>query len=162
MKNEETGWVFVYGTLKIGEFLAEQFDAFRLKSYKATVKGKLYDIGFPTLKLKGKGVVHGELHLYKNIAEVLRLMDIIEGYHADDPDNSMYLRKDIKVTYVTKNKILGKISDVYPNRNSFVQKASIYEWKQKASIYEWNLSTDERQYIKSGIWEGQGGWKNEA
>jgi len=64
-KKDDTGLLFVYGTLKIdtGESFARQFDHVRLDAKPASAKGLLYDLGyFPGVVFGGDEVVHGELH----------------------------------------------------------------------------------------------------
>lgn len=100
-KNEDTGYVFVYGTLKVDtgpDAYARHFDTVRVSSEEATIRGKLYDFGyFPALICNNDGTVYGELHKYNRFKEVLVLMDQIEGYFGTDNKNNLYRRKKVDV-----------------------------------------------------------------
>lgn len=125
----ETDLFFVYGTLKVGGYFAEQFDKFRVSSVKAEVEGyDLYSLGsFPGIK-PGQGKVIGELHEYKDPERVTRSMDSIEGYQPEIKDG-MYLRRRV----VTKTES-GE--------------------NKEANIYVFNLKVPERaKKLTSGIWE---------
>lgn len=99
----ETQNFFVYGTLKMGgrfaEMYADLFDPNRIDAKPATVKGKLYKLGFyPGVKLdRGEGKVHGELHVFKNPDKILPVFDRIEGYDAKDPKNGLFDRVEVEV-----------------------------------------------------------------
>ncbi len=129
LSTNETGKVFVYGTLKVGGYFAEHFNSVRLKSSKAKIKGTLFDSGqFPAMKLDGKHVVHGELHEYSNFVEVILQMDRIEGYNGEkDREFNLYNRTKTMVETDEGNKI--------------------------AVIYEFNKSTVNMPIIETGIWE---------
>ena len=100
MKN--TGLVFVYGTLKLGGFYADQFDDFRIDSIKGYIEGDLYDLGnFPGILLSGKNKIYGELHRYSDFSSVVERMDRIEGYHEEDHPDNFYERKTVEVTTET-------------------------------------------------------------
>jgi gamma-glutamylcyclotransferase (GGCT)/AIG2-like uncharacterized protein YtfP len=94
----ETGFFFVYGTLKEGGHFAEGFNEFRVRSDKANLQGyNLYDLGwFPGI-VPGSGKVIGELHEYENPDTVLKVMDRIEGY-TGRPVDSLFIRKLVTVT----------------------------------------------------------------
>jgi gamma-glutamylcyclotransferase (GGCT)/AIG2-like uncharacterized protein YtfP len=95
--NEKTDFFFVYGSLKIGNFFSERFNAFRIRSEKASVKGyDLFNFGhFPGI-IEGKGLITGEVHMYRDVDTVLNIMDRIEGYFGDH-EQSLYVRKKEKV-----------------------------------------------------------------
>lgn len=97
-----TGLIFVYGTLKLGGFYADQFDSFRIDSVKGHIEGNLYDLGsFPGILLSGKNKVHGELHKYSEFDTVIKLMDQIEGYRGENHPDNFYERKAVEVTTET-------------------------------------------------------------
>lgn len=62
-----------------------------------TIRGDLYNVAggaFPAL-LRGDGIVHGEVWEARSLAHfkaVLSVTDRIEGFQADKPERSMYLR----------------------------------------------------------------------
>jgi len=96
---KNTGIVFVYGTLKVGGAFSYYFDAFRLKSENACIKGKLYDLGsFPALILPGNDIIFGEIHKYSNFDKVIKWMDEIEGYSEWLKSGNLYERKTVKAT----------------------------------------------------------------
>ena len=97
-RGNDKGYIFVYGTLKVGGYFSPPFNNKRLSTQPATVKGTLYDLGgFPGLSLEGSDVVHGELHLYKDFSLVLRHMDLIEGFSANRGRNNLYARQTFEV-----------------------------------------------------------------
>lgn len=103
-KNEDTGYVFVYGTLKVNtgpDAYARHFDTVRVSSEEARIQGKLYDFGyFPALIYGGYTTVYGELHKYNRFKEVLLLMDQIEGYIGAGSKDNLYRR--IRVEAIVK------------------------------------------------------------
>lgn len=118
--------IFVYGTLKVGGPLASSFDDSRVSSEKAVLRGyDMYDIGnFPGI-VPGEGAVSGELHKYKGKL-VRGIMDSIEGYYADAPEKSLYLRREVEVE--TEN------------------------GSQTAFVYVFNKNISGRKKIASGQW----------
>jgi gamma-glutamylcyclotransferase (GGCT)/AIG2-like uncharacterized protein YtfP len=127
---------FVYGTLKMGGYFAEQFNSRREYSKVAILhKYDLFAVGkiptqFPGI-VPGEGSVIGELHEFpqNQVISVTMEMDMIEGYSGRDEYNSLYLRK-IAVIELEDGSFTG------------------------ANIYEFN-GPIEKQYkkIESGIWE---------
>lgn len=104
---EQLNRVFVYGTLKVGGFFAQGFNDDRKEVVPATVRATLYGDrdyrGYPMLK-EGTNVVHGELHTYDNIEDVIQRMDIIEGYSPDDnPEHCLFIRKEVKALVSDKD-----------------------------------------------------------
>lgn len=101
-KNKDTGYVFVYGTLKVNtgpDAYARYFDTVRVSSENAKIQGKLYDFGyFPALICGGDSTVYGELHKYNRFKEVLALMDQIEGYIGPGNKENLYRRVEIDAT----------------------------------------------------------------
>ncbi len=101
-KNEDTGYIFVYGTLKVNtgpEAFARYFDKVRISSEDAKIQGKLYDFGyFPALIYGGNSTVYGELHKYKHFESVIELMDQIEGYIEPNNGENLYRRTVVTVT----------------------------------------------------------------
>ncbi len=125
--------IFVYGTLKEGFPLDEQYTTKR-KSVVKNVKtsGTLFNLGpFPGAKFNTKDIIVGEIHKFKDAKQILSEMDVIEGYNHRDKTNSLFYRIIIEATY--KN---GK--------------------KVKAYAYEFNFdkyNNIKKRIIKTGIWE---------
>ena len=123
--------VFVYGTLKIGGNFADKFDKFREKSEEASIKGTMFDCGwYPCIIMDDKNTIHGELHTYKNAEEVIKALDLIEGY-TPDLDGNLYNRKSIEVTTISGE----------------TEKAMVYEWVNKETARKFF------KIIKNGRWE---------
>jgi gamma-glutamylcyclotransferase (GGCT)/AIG2-like uncharacterized protein YtfP len=87
----------LYGSLRHG-----QPDFHRLALDKALdwlgpceVRGRLYDLGpYPGFSPEGRSLVFGDLFAIRDSAALDRL-DAFEGYVADDPLGSLYLRRRI-------------------------------------------------------------------
>jgi len=128
-----TNKFFVYGSLKIGGYFADQFDEKRKECTKASIKGfNLYNLGaFPAI-VKGDGEVYGELHTFSkdDVKSVTARFDMIEGFYEEDKKQSLYIRESMNV--VTEN---GKI-----------EKANIY-------IFNDDLTDYKDKIIKSGKYE---------
>lgn len=125
----ETEKFFVYGTLKVGCYFADQFDKFRVSCLPGHIENHaLYDLGwFPCVKSKDGATAYGELHEYKHPDIVMRAFDRIEGY-TGNPDIDLYTRK--KVT-------------VYTDAGEF-----------EAYIYEFTQSIPDRaKEIEAGEWK---------
>jgi len=126
---DKTVGIFVYGTLKVGNHFAKNFDALRLASLPGKIKGTLYrGPFFPMLKCDGAHDVEGELHTYKRPSEVLAMMDRIEGYEEGRKEGNFYVRKKVEVTLEN-----GR--------------------KEKAFVYEFNESVENAEAIPSGRWD---------
>lgn len=124
--------VFVYGTLKRGRPLDRSlFEKARKGVDEATITGNIYSLGpYPTVKLDGNRVVHGEVHTYdkEDFDDILKTMDLIEGYNPRKPDEGLY--------------------------NRFVVDAELKDGKKvKAWVYQFNGEVPKERLIKSGIWE---------
>lgn len=96
--------VFFYGTLMTGfdrrrragvdDHLAEFIG-------RGTIAAELYDLGiYPAAVPAPDGQVWGEVYRMKNRDKALAGLDGIEGYSADDPDRSLYVRQlvDVRLT----------------------------------------------------------------
>ena len=90
-------FIFVYGSLKVGFINSFEFDKDRILMIPAKIKGKMYDIGgFPGV-ITGNSTIYGELHLYKDIENVLERMDFIESFSLENSETSFYIRKLVNV-----------------------------------------------------------------
>lgn len=86
--------IFVYGTLLKG-MQRENVLARSEFHGPALLEAGLFDLGaFPGIK-EGCGEVIGEM--YRIDEETLTLLDTIEGYEPDQPENSLYLRRTARV-----------------------------------------------------------------
>ncbi|MGD9160890.1 MAG: gamma-glutamylcyclotransferase [Desulfobacteraceae bacterium] len=128
----KTSKVFVYGTLKVGgRFDYPVFSKARKKVEEAVIKGSLYSLGsFPTVKIKEKGQVHGEVHTFSpdDMAVVMSRMDSIEGYNAECPEKGLYNRHQVKAKLPD-----GSVTTVW--------------------VYEYNGPVTKAERIESGVWE---------
>jgi gamma-glutamylcyclotransferase (GGCT)/AIG2-like uncharacterized protein YtfP len=131
-ERKKVNHVFVYGTLKEGRPLDRKiFADIRLSVKPATIVGKLYNMMYPAVKLKGKSLVQGEIHEFdpKDVKEVIRIMDAIEGYREGKPDKeSLYARRIVKAETDDGEKI-----DVF--------------------MYEYCHEVDEERLVDDGLWE---------
>jgi len=100
LEKGEKGFVFVYGTLKVGGHFAQSFNHLRLSSIPAKAKGTMYEGSswFPAVIFGGEKVVIGELHEYEQIDRVLRQLDYIEGYREEGSKHNLYNRRKVVVT----------------------------------------------------------------
>ncbi|MGD8988637.1 MAG: gamma-glutamylcyclotransferase, partial [Syntrophobacterales bacterium] len=95
--HDNSGYVFVYGSLKRGEplYFLEDIQDFRLEVLPAKVRGGLlYNLGlFPGMILKsnGGGVI-GEVHRFRKIETVLGILDQVEEYYGEGDPNNLYRR----------------------------------------------------------------------
>ena len=92
--------VFVYGTLLRGALNHARFCADALTIEPASTVGRLYDLpaGFPAMVSSAFGTVYGEAMTFPDIDEVLARLDVLEGYHQERPEHSLYLRRVQAVT----------------------------------------------------------------
>jgi gamma-glutamylcyclotransferase (GGCT)/AIG2-like uncharacterized protein YtfP len=96
----EPSHCFVYGTLKRGQSNYPLIAAAVRAALPATIRGRLYDVGpFPALA-HGDETVYGELLLIASeaLADLLVVLDDLEGYDAVDPVGSFYLREIVVAT----------------------------------------------------------------
>ena len=91
---------FVYGTLKRGHPNHGVLAPYVRSITPAWMRGALYSTGdFPAL-VDGTDVVRGELICLSpdDISRVLPIIDRLEGYFANAPEHSLYLRRVAEVT----------------------------------------------------------------
>ena len=131
--------VFVYGTLKVGGYFSYNsvFNENRVCTRVGYIRARLYDLGnFPGIKLSRykKDVVHGEIHRYKNIENVLERMDWIEGYNAEK-EGGLFVRKTVIAHELFHSPKVKGEREVY-----------VY-------VYEFNENIKKYTHVKSGLWE---------
>lgn len=125
------GYVFVYGTLKVGGFFAEEFDDVRLSFKPAHIEAVLLDLSsFPGIKTNINGRVYGEVHEYNQFEDVVESMDSIEGYFG--PEN--------------KNNLFNRIKVIATDENEEEMEVIAYEFAQ-------DLPDEKERIIESGIWD---------
>ncbi|MGD8370272.1 MAG: gamma-glutamylcyclotransferase [Syntrophobacterales bacterium] len=95
--HDNSGYVFVYGSLKRGEplYFLEDIQDFRLEVLPAKVRGGLlYNLGlFPGMILKSNGgAVMGEVHRFLKIETVLGILDQVEEYYGEEDPHNLYRR----------------------------------------------------------------------
>jgi gamma-glutamylcyclotransferase (GGCT)/AIG2-like uncharacterized protein YtfP len=93
--------VFFYGTLMAGFDRRRRAGMDARLSYlgRASIHGSLFDLGlYPAAVPATEGRVWGEVYEVTDPATVLPALDEIEGYRADDPDRSLYVRSPTTVT----------------------------------------------------------------
>lgn len=125
----ETGFIFVYGTLKVGGHFAKSFDEVRLSHVPATTKGTMYRAAgwFPGCVFGGENTITGELHEVQDFERVLRHMDYIEGCNPAGSPHNLYNRKTITVTTEDGREV-------------------------EAVTYEFNRPVDDLHVMEDGIW----------
>ena len=122
--------IFVYGTLKEGFPLYNNFNKRHSIIKDITVNGTLFNLGpFPAAKFNTQDTIIGEIHTFYDKDKTLAIMDRIEGYNSENINTSLYIRKMINITY--KNK------------------------KEKVYAYEFNFDRHpiNRIKIETGIWK---------
>src|SRR5690349_14426751 len=101
--NEQPIHLFVYGTLRSGAAPPEIADVARRLEFvcHATVRGRLYQLGdYPGLILDDSSdapLVPGDIVLVPDAA-TLAALDAYEGFHASNPDNSLFRRTHVITT----------------------------------------------------------------
>ena len=125
--------VFVYGTLKEGRPLDRRaFADTRLSVKPATIVDSIYNLGpFPAIKLKGTGLIQGEVHEFHkdDIKKIIGKMDNIEGYNSKVEEKSNLYNRRV-VTAKTKS---GEKMEVY--------------------VYEYSREPKDSAKLDDGLWE---------
>lgn len=94
--------LFVYGTLRkeINHPMADILQKYSQNSINGWFSGKLFDAGsFPAAVLADENSdrVHGEIYEITNSDALFHHLDPYEGYDAQTPSKSLYLRKKVMV-----------------------------------------------------------------
>lgn len=156
--------VFVYGTLKQGRPLDRPYLASLRKAVipDATIVGSIFCLGpYPAVKLDhGQGMVRGELHVFAEnddddddeqrrtfFNDVLPSLDQIEGYDALNPDEGLYNRHVVDVTFRIPSLSSPDFDDgALPPTTTTIR-------TEKAWVYEYNGDVDPNRRLKGGLWE---------
>ena len=133
--HDNTGHVFVYGSLKRGEplYYLEGLKDLRLGVLPARMQGGLlYNLGlFPGMILKSDGgAVMGEVHCFRQIEMVLGILDQVEEYYGEGDPNNLYRRVEHEAELL--------------NGEGFIT----------CWVYEYLGPLDEAEFIESGVWQG--------
>ena len=65
---------------------------------RGSIQGALFDLGiYPAAVPSPDGRIWGEVYEISDVTAVLNALDDIEGYRHDDPDRSLYMRKEVEV-----------------------------------------------------------------
>ena len=136
--HDNTGHVFVYGTLKQGEplYFLEGIKDLRVEVLPARMQGGLlYNLGlFSGMILKpNAGLVMGEVQHFRQIETVLGILDEVEEYYGEGDPNNLYRRVEHEAEFLNGE---GLISC----------------W-----VYEYVGPLDEAELIESGVWHGAPG-----
>jgi gamma-glutamylcyclotransferase (GGCT)/AIG2-like uncharacterized protein YtfP len=92
--------VFFYGTLMAGFDRRRRAGIDDKLTYvgRGRIRAALFDVGlYPAAVPAPEGEVWGEVYELTDPERVLAALDEIEGYSADDPDHSLYLRERTEV-----------------------------------------------------------------
>jgi gamma-glutamylcyclotransferase (GGCT)/AIG2-like uncharacterized protein YtfP len=92
--------VFFYGTLMAGFDRRRRAGIDSNLTYvgRGAIRAALFDLGlYPAAVPAPDGHVWGEVYEMRDPAAVLAALDGIEGYRADDPDRSLYVRQEAEV-----------------------------------------------------------------
>lgn len=132
---EQTGYVFFYGSLKQGEALysLDGIKDLRLEVLPAKMQGGLlYNLGlFPGMILKSSGgVVTGEIHRFRQIETVLGILDEVEEYYGEGNPKNLYRRVEQEAELLDGGGVITC-------------------W-----VYEYVGSLEGAEFIESGVWHG--------
>jgi gamma-glutamylcyclotransferase (GGCT)/AIG2-like uncharacterized protein YtfP len=92
--------VFFYGTLMAGFDRRRRAGIDDKLTYvgRGSIRAALFDVGlYPAAVPAPEGQVWGEVYAMADAASVLAALDEIEGFSAEDPDHSLYLRARTEV-----------------------------------------------------------------
>lgn len=132
-----TGKIFVYGSLMEGFFNYKKiFDSKVLKIEMAYVKGSLYHLknkGYPGFIEEGEDYVYGEIISYKSDEDMVKILDLLEGYSGVFDDENPYNRCK---------------KQVFNMEETIFEVLDVYVYNPKASC---NLK-DNRFYLNEGSW----------
>jgi gamma-glutamylcyclotransferase (GGCT)/AIG2-like uncharacterized protein YtfP len=96
-----TDRVFFYGTLMSGFDRRRRagIDPLLTRVGRGRITAALFDLGiYPAAVPDPEGTVWGEVYRTDALEQVLGALDDIEGYRADLPEASLYLRVEVPVT----------------------------------------------------------------
>lgn len=145
MQEEVFRPVFVYGSLKTGEFNYKRYldgKVLTVEPKRARIKGKLYDMpykGYPALQVEALSSdwVYGAVVELLDYETTLSQLDGLEGYYgADHPANEY--ERSIKTVEVWQER----------TQEFIAQKAFVYLYRVENDA----RFTEQAQAVKDGIW----------
>ncbi|WP_192988118.1 gamma-glutamylcyclotransferase family protein [Carnobacterium mobile] len=145
MQEEVFRPVFVYGSLKTGEFNYKRYldgKVLTVEPKRARIKGKLYDMpykGYPALQVEALSSdwVYGEVVELLDYETTLSQLDGLEGYYgAEHPANEY--ERSIKTVEVWQER----------TQEFIAQKAFVYLYRVENDA----RFTEQAQAVKDGIW----------
>jgi gamma-glutamylcyclotransferase (GGCT)/AIG2-like uncharacterized protein YtfP len=92
--------VFFYGTLMTGFDRRRRVGIDSKLRYRGRgwIAGALFDLGlYPAAVPASEGRVWGEVFELLDAPSVLPALDEVEGYRPDEPDSSLYIRREVPV-----------------------------------------------------------------
>lgn len=95
------GLVFFYGTLMtpFNRLGRRRIDDQLIYTGRGTIAGALFDLGiYPAAVPAADGRVWGEVYEMTEAPAVLRVLDEIEGFRFNEPESSLYVRREVPVT----------------------------------------------------------------
>ncbi|MEM3381853.1 MAG: gamma-glutamylcyclotransferase family protein, partial [Candidatus Bathyarchaeia archaeon] len=96
---------------------------------KGRIQAKLYNLGeYPGAVEHRGSYVYGKVYEVKNIDKVLPLLDKYEEFYPDNPSNSLYIRKIMRV--------------IMENGENL-----------RAFVYIYNRNVEGKKILPTGIWE---------
>ena len=104
--SDEVNRLFVYGTLTVGGILHDRWCGDALTIEPASTTGRLYDLplGFPAMVRGGRDPVYGQAMTFPDLKATLEKLDLLEGYDAEYPRRSMFLRRVRPVSLLDSGK----------------------------------------------------------
>jgi gamma-glutamylcyclotransferase (GGCT)/AIG2-like uncharacterized protein YtfP len=105
-----TDRVFFYGTLMTGFERRKRIGIDAQLRYlgRGWIEAALFDLGiYPAAVPAPDGRVWGEVYQMHDPVSALAALDEIEGYCADEPDSSLYTRRETPITFGDGTETLG-------------------------------------------------------
>jgi gamma-glutamylcyclotransferase (GGCT)/AIG2-like uncharacterized protein YtfP len=147
--------VFVYGTLRKNERYHTLLKSAKLKCSQGWTFGKLYDtgLGYPAMHKDDSKKVYGEI--YSVSAELLKVLDQLEGYHGSGQHNE-YTRT--KQTVFTDQGQVEAYVYLYNQKLHPRQEIELGDWKchqhlsNKEFLYfAYGSCMDDERFIEAGV-----------
>ncbi|MBF0121632.1 MAG: gamma-glutamylcyclotransferase [Desulfobacterales bacterium] len=160
--------IFVYGTLLKGMSRAKMLLDSNYLGYAMTT-ASLYNTGdYPGMK-EGENITIGEI--YDITEKKMHYLDTVEGYEETDPDNSLFIRKEIAVQKISNGEFIDAFAYFYNQssetdyliqhgdyRRYLIEQEMKYQW---IIAYGSNMSTErlkdrigDFEDVKKGFIEG--------
>ncbi|MCX8169928.1 MAG: gamma-glutamylcyclotransferase [Candidatus Methanomethyliaceae archaeon] len=121
--------IFVYGTLEKTEFFSDLISSGEIRYVgNGKIRAKLYDlVEYPGAVEHKRSYVYGRVYEIHNMDKVLPLLDEYEEFYPDKPEDSLFIRKVMRV--------------IMENGENL-----------RAFVYIYNRSVDRMKVISTGIW----------